>query len=153
MRRVVNRFPQQRLLYMRPAPDGDISILRDIAARIVGVLSKLPTLHCALDLVYQSLVDADPPCWRADKAQRHSTIAEWRGGTMTCTLRVVWRQMGEGSLQARFVSRDERALQGLHDAGYGGDLRDYKRHTALLGQQSTTCIIDVNRPLTLPSQV
>ena len=128
-------------------------MLLEVATKAMAILPELPSVTCALDLVYKRLAGPCVPCWKMDKHQTSFTIPPVRGETLTCDLRVLWHHAKEAHLQARFTSPDERALQGLRDAGQRGDLRDFHRRTASQKRHTKTCTIDINMPLTLPPQV
>jgi hypothetical protein len=136
---------------MRPSANSDVRMLCKMAMKAMEVIPALPSLTCALDVVYRRLVSLCKPCWEINKHQTSFTIDQWPGEKLDGTLRVLWYHRGEAQLQACFTARDERGLHGLRDAGQRSDLRDAHRRAALLKGQ--TCIININRLWTLPPQV
>jgi hypothetical protein len=123
-------------------------MLCEMAMKAMEVIPALPSLTCALDVVYKGLVSPCKPCGKIDKDQTSCAIEQWPGEQLNGTLQVRWYHRGEAQLQACFTVRDERGLQGLRDAGQRSDLRDAHRRAALF--KGRTCIININRLWTLP---
>src|SRR5215510_7660452 len=116
MRRVVRPHSLQELLCMRSSTDGDVRMLWEVAIKALEIIPVLPSLTCALDVVFKRLAHPYVPCWQMDEHQTSFTIGQWQGEKLDGTLRVLWYRRGEAQLQVRFTARDERGLQGLRDA-------------------------------------
>jgi hypothetical protein len=123
---------------MRVSAPSDMDVLTHTGTRLHALLPGLEPLTTALMRRQQRSLVLAGTCPRQP---------------LSALLRLVWHRPRPPHLQVVFARHSGAEWQGVGDAGMRGDLRDAKRRRALLTQHTTTCIIDINWPLTVSPEV